>query len=95
MSRHPKLRSQIDREVQRAKRVGLDLKNITPEIIVASGGLTIGAALVQNIPALAMMGAPVIAGLVFIVYSIGLDAFCRWANDHEFYDAEFPNPDRE
>ena len=54
---------QIAREVQTAKRAGLNLKNVTPEMIVASGGLTIGAALVQSVPALGMMGAPMIAGI--------------------------------
>jgi hypothetical protein len=91
----PNLRRKIDREVQGARRGGLDLKNITPDIIVASGGLTIGAELVHNIPALGTMGAPVIAGLVFIIYSVGLDAFCRWTSDHKFFHPEFPNSDRE
>jgi hypothetical protein len=95
LCRDAKLRSQIDREVKAAKRAGFDLKNVTPEVIVASGGLAIGGALVQSIPALGMMGAPVIAGLVFIVYSVGIDAFCRWATDHGSYHAEFPNPDKE
>jgi hypothetical protein len=35
----------------------------------------------------------VIAGIVFILYSIGIDAFCRWAKDHESYHAHFPNAD--
>ena len=95
LCRDPKLRSRIKRDVQGMKRSGVDLKNVTPEFIVASGGLTIGAALVQNIPALGIMGAPVIAGMVFIVYSIGIDAFCRWATDHASYHAEFPNADKE
>jgi len=90
-----KLRSQIDREVQTAKKAGIDLKNVTPEMVEASGGLAIGAALVQSIPALGMMGAPVIAGLVFIIYSVGIDAFCRWASDHETYRGDFPNPGNE
>ncbi len=38
-----------------------------------------------------MMGAPVIAGLVFIIYSIGLDAFCKWANDHQSHHPNFSN----
>ena len=95
LCRDPKLRSQIKREVEKAKTSGFVLKNVTPEIIVASGGLTIGAMLVQAVPTLGMMGAPVIAGLVFIIYSIGIDAFCRWASDHELYHAEFPNADKD
>lgn len=95
LCRDKNLRDQIDREVQKARRAGLDLKNFTPELMVVSGGLTIGVALVQAVPALEMMGAPIIAGMVFSFYSIGIDAFCRWARDHESYHAEFPNPDAE
>jgi hypothetical protein len=95
LCRDPKLRTRIEREVQGMKRAGVDLKNVTPELIVASGGFTIGTTLVQSIPALGIMGAPVIAGVVFIVYSIGIDAFCRWATDHVSYHADFPNPDKE
>jgi hypothetical protein len=93
LCRKSKLRDQIERDVQTARRAGLDIKNVTPEVIVTSGGLTIGAALVQGVPALGIMGAPVIAGIIFILYSIGMDAFCRWARDHESYHAEFPNAD--
>jgi hypothetical protein len=64
LCRNPKLRADIDREVKAAKRAGLDLKNVTPEIMVASGGLTIGTLLVQAIPVLGIMGAPVIAGMI-------------------------------
>jgi hypothetical protein len=35
-------------------------------MIVASGGLTIGAALVQSVPAFGMIGAPVIGGIFFV-----------------------------
>lgn len=93
--RDAKLRDEIERGVQTARRAGLDVKNVTPELIVTSGGLTIGAALVQAVPALGMMGAPVIAGIIFILYSIGIDAFCRWARDHESYHADFPNADED
>jgi len=81
LCRDQNLRGEIDREVKSARSAGFNLKNTTPEIIVASGGLTIGTLLVQAIPVLGIMGAPVIAGIVFIIYSIGIDAFCSWASD--------------
>jgi hypothetical protein len=95
LCRDAELRSQIERELQTAKRTGVDLKYVTPETIVASGGLAIGAALVQSIPALGMMGAPVIAGIIFVIYNIGIDAFCKWVSDHQFYHPDFPNADEE
>lgn len=76
LCRDQKLRREIEREVKSARNVGFNVKNITPEMMVASGGLTIGTLLVQAIPVLGIMGAPVIAGIVFIIYSIGIDAFC-------------------
>jgi hypothetical protein len=76
-----KLRGEIDRQVKDAKSAGFNLKNVTPEMVVASGGLAIGTSLVQAIPVLGIMGAPVIAGIVLIIYSVGIDAFCSWASD--------------
>jgi hypothetical protein len=95
LCRDPELRSQIEREVQTAKRSGIDIKNVTPEVIAASGALQIAESLFERIPALGMTGAVVTAGLVFIIYNIGIDAFCRWASDHESYHDKFPNPDKE
>jgi hypothetical protein len=80
LCRNAELRSTIESEIQAAKRAGFDITNVTPEIIVASGGLAIGAQLVASIPVLGIVGAPVIGGLVFIIYSIGIDAFCNWAS---------------
>jgi hypothetical protein len=93
LCRESKIREEVERSVKEARRAGVDIKNVTPELVVQSGGFAIGAALVQAIPALGIMGAPVIAGLVFILYSIGIDAFCQWSKDHESYHANFPNAD--
>ena len=84
----PNLRKEIERAIQGARRAGMDLKNVTPDTIAASGGLAIGAVLIQNIPALGMMGAPVIAGIVFIIYRIGIDAFCAWASSIKLSDPD-------
>jgi hypothetical protein len=81
LCRDKKLRGEIDRQIKAAKSGGLNLKNVTPEMVVASGGLAVGTWLVQAIPVLGIMGAPVIAGIVLIIYSVGIDAFCSWASD--------------
>jgi hypothetical protein len=88
LCRDPALRKEIEKQVKGAKRQGIDLKSITPEQIVAAGGLALGSELVQRIPVLGIMGAPVIAGLVFILYSIGLDAFCRWSSAQDLQNSE-------
>jgi len=74
------LREEISSEVEQVKRTtGLDVRSVTPEMLIASGGVAIGTSLVQSIPILAFVGTPVIAGLVLIIYKIGMEAFCQWA----------------
>jgi hypothetical protein len=41
------------------------------------------------------MSAGVIGALIFMVYIIGIDAFCQWASDNVKYHPDFPNPDKE
>jgi len=78
-----KLRKQIESQLQAEKRRGVGLQNVTPEMIVGSGGMAVGALIVQSVPILGMMGAPAIAGIILIIYNIGLDAFCRWTDSGE------------
>ena len=37
----------------------------------------------QAAPILGVVGAPVIAGFVLIVYRIGMDGFCEWTKQLE------------
>jgi hypothetical protein len=60
---------------------------LTPAAIVGTGGATLGVELVQAVPELGLVGAPMIAALVVIVYRIGLDGFCEWA-DRDTRDAD-------
>jgi hypothetical protein len=73
----PEIQARLDDEMDRARKAGVDLKD--PRTIVASLGGALGIALVQAVPVLAVVGAPVIAGLVLVIYSVGADAFCEWA----------------
>jgi hypothetical protein len=75
-----KLRAKIESEVKAAKIADLDPKHITPERLVTLGGLSLGTLLVHSIPVLGIMGAPVIAAIVLIIYTIGIDAFCSWTS---------------
>jgi hypothetical protein len=45
---------------------------------VAAGGTALGTLLVQSVPVLGMVGAPVIAAIVVMLYAVGIDAFCKW-----------------
>jgi hypothetical protein len=75
-----KIRKKVDDAIKKtASTTGTKLPKLTPEVIVGAGGLTLGAYLVQAIPILGMMGAPVIAAIVVILYTLGLDAFCEWS----------------
>jgi hypothetical protein len=79
LCRDPKLREEISTQIEAAKGTGLNIRNVSPETIVAAGGAAVGTALIQSIPVLGLVGTPVFAGLVVIIYSIGMDAFCQWA----------------
>jgi len=56
------------------------LPEITPETIVAGGGMALGAYLVSAVPILALAGAPIIAAVVVVLYATGVDAFCNASN---------------
>jgi hypothetical protein len=58
-----------------------DKKNpvVTPETIVGTGGLALGVELVHAVPVMGMVGAPVVAGLVVILYKLGVEGFCDWS----------------
>lgn len=74
----PQIRREIEKAVDDARKSGLDVTVKSPEIAVGSAGLTLGMLLIQHVPILGFVGAPVIAGLVVILYRIGIDAFCTW-----------------
>ncbi|MCA6111789.1 hypothetical protein [Bradyrhizobium cenepequi] len=73
----PKIRKMVD---DAFKKIGKFGKAPTPETVVGAGGLTLGAYLVQLIPALGMLGSPVIAALILILYLLGSKAFCGWSS---------------
>jgi hypothetical protein len=77
-----KIRKEIKKAFAEAKKSGINLSVTSPEILVGSAGLTAGMVLIQFVPILGVVGAPVIAGFVLIIYRIGVDAFCEWTNSH-------------
>lgn len=72
-----KVRNALKNSGEDGKRIPI----ITPESVVGAGGLTLGVILVQNIPVLGIVGAPVIAAVVVILYTLGVDAFCKWSKN--------------
>jgi hypothetical protein len=84
----PAIRQKIEDTIKTADRPpatgqaagpGRQIPVVTPESVVGAAGLALGAALVQAVPVLGIVGAPVIAGVVLIIYTLGVDAFCRWS----------------
>ena len=71
-----KIRKMVDDAFKKVSKLG---KAPTPETVVGAGGLTLGAYLVQLVPALGMLGAPIIAALILILYLLGCRAFCEWS----------------
>jgi hypothetical protein len=74
------IRKKVEDTVQTAKGSGFHVDTFTPEKLVESGGVALASLLITRVPALGFVGAPVIAGFVVILYSIGTDAFCAWAS---------------
>ena len=74
----PKLRKQIKSKVDAGRRSGQNIQLVTPEFLVGAGGVALGAFLVNQVPSFGYLGAPAIAGLVVLLYSVGVDAFCEW-----------------
>jgi hypothetical protein len=72
-------RKLVNNAIKAGTKAGHKLPQITPEAIVASGGVALGALLVQRIPIMGMVGVPVIAAVVVILYTLGVDAFCKWS----------------
>jgi hypothetical protein len=77
---NPALRAQIDKSIADAKAQGFTTKRLAPDVLVQTGGLTLATILIAHIPILAVAGAPVIAGFVVVLYSIGSDAFCQYVH---------------
>ena len=73
------IREKVENALGAAGNSDKNLPTITPETIVGAGGLTLGVILVDTIPILGFVGAPVIAAVVVILYTLGVDAFCSWS----------------
>ncbi len=81
-----KARKNVEQALKAARKGGVSVPTITPESIVGAGGMALGAVLVQNIPLLGLVGAPVIAAVVVILYTVGIDAFCTWLAEGLYLD---------
>lgn len=77
----PEVRKVIKESVKQGEAAGFNVKLLSPEQLVQAGGLTLGSYLVGHIAILGLVGAPVIAGVVLLFYTIGVDAFCSWIKD--------------
>jgi hypothetical protein len=73
------IRKKVKDAIKASLKMEGQLNTLTPEAIVGAGGLTLWVYLVQSVPALGMVGAPVIAGIVVILYVLGVKAFCQWS----------------
>jgi hypothetical protein len=74
------IRKTVDDAFRAYAKMGGSVKAPTPEGLVGAGGLALGAYLVQAVPVLGMAGAPAIAGVVLILYVLGVKTFCEWSN---------------
>jgi hypothetical protein len=75
------LRKKVEDALKASGKAGAKIPQLTPEAIVGAGGLSLGVLLVQSIPVMGIVGAPVVAAVVVILYRLGVEAFCDWSID--------------
>ena len=80
LCKNQQLRQEIQEQVDASRKAGLNIVAITPEAFATSASIAIANLLTATIPVLAIVGPGVIAGLIVIIYNIGMDAFCAWAS---------------
>lgn len=80
LCKNQQLRREIQEQVDASRKAGLNVAEITPEAFATGASIAIANLLTATIPVLAIVGPGVIAGLIVIIYSIGMDAFCAWAS---------------
>jgi hypothetical protein len=79
----PALTQKIDAEVKASQQGGGAVQLLTRGV----ASTMVATTLVQLVPWLAVAGAPIIAGLVLLIMSIGLGAFCDWSKQFQnIYD---------
>jgi hypothetical protein len=81
-------RKDLQKRVDEARRLGSSVSVLTPSALAGAGAVEIANALTHYAPNLGFAEASIIAGLTFVIYSIGTDAFCQWARDRETRDLE-------
>lgn len=70
------IRKKINGFLKNAGAGSPKLASVTPEKIVGAVGLALGGYLVNVVPFLGLVGAPVIAAVIVILFAIGVEAFC-------------------
>jgi hypothetical protein len=76
-----KIRNKVKKALKSIPGVRMGIANVvTPEIAVATGGYSLGDYLASSVPILGAASPIVVAGVVVILYTLGLDAFCRWSD---------------
>ncbi|MBD3925654.1 hypothetical protein IEZ26_13555 [Nocardioides cavernae] len=76
----PVVRAKVEEATTTSRKSGIAVADLSPEVVVASGGAALGTYLVATVPFLGFMGVPVIVALVLILYRLGVEGFCDWSN---------------
>jgi hypothetical protein len=75
----PVLRDKLDQSAAELQGRSGPGQLLSPHALLGAGGTMMATTLVQAIPWLTLASAPILAGFVVIVGTIGVDAFCRWS----------------
>jgi len=77
--RTPTIRRRVEAALKGAGKTDTTIPVLTPEMVVGTGGMTLGIILVQSDPIRGVVGAPVIAAVVVMLYILGVYALCEWS----------------
>jgi hypothetical protein len=73
------IREKIEDALKESSKTGAKIPALTPEAIVGTGGLSLGVYLVQVVPLMGFVGAPIVAGILVILYKLGVEGFCEFS----------------
>jgi hypothetical protein len=74
---------ELEKAIAKAKKETGQHLRLTPTTLLGAGGTTLAAALIKAVPWLSAASAPIITGLVIIIGTIGIDAYCSWVGQQK------------
>jgi hypothetical protein len=76
----PEIREKLNLFVQEVEKKGGSTQFLTPQGMISVGSTVAAGYLIQTIPILTAASLPIVAGLLVLIGSYGLDKYCDWVS---------------